>query len=42
MAPAFSIEVVEIALLLACLRRKMRPADVPPLPRIRSLAYFPP
>ena len=36
------VEVVETALLLACLRRKARPADVPPLPRIRSLAYFQP
>ena len=35
-------EVVETALLLACLRRKARPSDVPPLPRIRSLAYFQP
>ena len=37
-----SLEVVETALLLACLRRSVRPADVPPLPRIRSLAYFQP
>jgi hypothetical protein len=36
------LEVVETALLLACLRRKARPSDVPPLPRIRSLAYFQP
>jgi hypothetical protein len=36
------LEVVETALLLACLRRKARPPDVPPLPRIRSLAYFQP
>ena len=34
--------VVETALLMACLRRNTRPADVPPLPRIRSLAYFQP
>src|ERR1700694_2999653 len=34
------LEVVEAALLLACLRRTVRPSDVPPLPRIRSLAYF--
>lgn len=34
------LEVVETALLLACLRRTARPSDVPPLPRIRSLAYF--
>jgi hypothetical protein len=36
------LEVVETALLLACLRRSVRPVDVPPLPRIRSLAYFQP
>src|SRR5438552_15335998 len=36
------LEVVETALLLACLRRTVRPDDVPPLPRIRSLAYFQP
>jgi hypothetical protein len=36
------LEVVETALLLACLRRKARPTDVPPLPRVRSLAYFQP
>jgi hypothetical protein len=36
------LEVVETALLLACLRRKARPSEVPPLPRIRSLAYFQP
>ncbi len=36
------LEVVETALLLACLRRKARPTDVPPLSRIRSLAYFQP
>ena len=36
------LEVVETALLLACLRRMARPPDVPPLPRIRSLAYFQP
>ena len=37
-----SLEVVETALLLACLRRSARPTDMPPLPRIRSLAYFQP
>lgn len=37
-----SLEVVETALLLACLRRTVRPTDAPPLPRIRSLAYFQP
>ncbi|HUQ90368.1 MAG TPA: hypothetical protein VM120_01725 [Bryobacteraceae bacterium] len=36
------LEMVETALLLACLRRKARPTDVPPLPRIRSLVYFQP
>lgn len=36
------LQVVETALLLACLRRTVRPADVPPLPRVRSLAYFQP
>jgi len=36
------LEVVQTALLLACLRRMVRPTDVPPLPRIRSLAYFQP
>jgi hypothetical protein len=36
------LPVVETALLLACLRRLARPSDVPPLPRIRSLAYFEP
>ena len=36
------LEVVETALLLACLRRTVRPADMPPLPRVRSLAYFQP
>ena len=37
-----SISVIEAALLLATLRRLCRPADVPPLPRVRSLAYFQP
>ncbi len=35
-----SLRLVESALLLASLRRLVRPADVPPLPPIRSLAYF--
>jgi hypothetical protein len=35
------LAVVETALLLASLRR-IRPPGVPPLPRIRSLAYFQP
>jgi hypothetical protein len=37
-----SLELAETALLLASLRRMNRPPDVPPLPRIRSLAYFQP
>lgn len=36
------LEAVETALLLASLRRMLRPTDLPPLPRIRSLAYFQP
>jgi len=36
------ISVLETAFLLASLRRSARPPDVPPLPRIRSLAYFQP
>jgi hypothetical protein len=36
------LRVVESALVLASLRRLVRPADVPPLPPIRSLAYFQP
>ena len=36
------LEMVETALLLACLRRTVRPADVPPLTRVRSLAHFHP
>ena len=35
------LTVVEAALLLASLRR-IRPPGAPPLPRIRSLAYFQP
>lgn len=34
------LPVIESAFLLASLRRLMRPADIPPLPSIRSLAYF--
>jgi hypothetical protein len=37
-----SLRLVESALLLGSLRRLMRPAGVPPLPPIRSLAYFQP
>jgi hypothetical protein len=36
------LSVVEAALLLASLRRLIRPADRPPLLPIRSLAYFQP
>ncbi len=36
------LRLVESALLLASLRRLVRPEDVPPLPPIRSLAYFQP
>ncbi|HEV3206778.1 MAG TPA: hypothetical protein VGZ28_07470 [Terriglobales bacterium] len=36
------VELVESALLLASLRRLCRPTDLPPLPPIRSLAYFQP
>lgn len=35
-------ETVETALLLATLRRRLRPSHAPPLPAIRSLAYFQP
>ena len=34
------LAVVENALVLAAARRIFRPADAPPLPPIRSLAYF--
>ena len=36
------LPVVESALLLASLRRIVRPADAAPLPPVRSLAYFKP
>ena len=36
------LAVVENALVLACARRLIRPADAPPLGVIRSLAYFSP
>jgi hypothetical protein len=36
------LPLVEAALLLGSLRRLIRPSDLPPLPRIRSLAYFQP
>ena len=35
-----SASVIENAFVLAAARRLMRPADVPPLGTIRSLAYF--
>ena len=36
------LRIVESALLLGSLRRLIRPPDLPPLPPIRSLAYFQP
>jgi hypothetical protein len=36
------VNVIENALTLAAARRSARPADVPPLATIRSLAYFEP
>ena len=36
------LPLVESALLLASLRRLARPSELPPLPPIRSLAYFQP
>ena len=36
------LSVIETALLMASLRRSMRPHEAPRLPRIRSLAYFRP
>jgi transposase len=36
------LTLIESALLLASLRRLLRPADSPPLSLIRSLAYFQP
>jgi hypothetical protein len=37
---ALPLSLVESALLLATLRRLSRPSELPPLPKIRSLAYF--
>jgi hypothetical protein len=34
------LSTIESALLLASLRRRIRPEGLPPLPAIRSLAYF--
>jgi hypothetical protein len=36
------LQLTESALLLASLRRLVRPGDLPPLPPIHSLAYFRP
>lgn len=36
------LPTIESALLLACLRRRIRAEGLPPLPPIRSLAYFQP
>ena len=36
------LSLVETALLLGSLRRLCRPSELPPLPRVRSLAYFEP
>jgi len=35
-----SVTVIENAFVLAAARRLIRPADAPPLGKIRSLAYF--
>ena len=37
---AVPLALVESALLLATLRRLSRPSELPPLPKVRSLAYF--
>jgi|ERR1019366_3019316 hypothetical protein len=37
---AVPLALVESALLLATLRRLSRSSELPPLPKIRSLAYF--
>jgi hypothetical protein len=37
---AVPLTLVESALLLATLRRLTRSSDLPPLPKVRSLAYF--
>jgi hypothetical protein len=36
------LALIETAFLLGSLRRLLRPSDAPPLPPIRSLAYFRP
>jgi hypothetical protein len=35
-----SVKVIEDALVLAAVRRLIRPCDAPPLGTVRSLAYF--
>ena len=35
-----SLKIIENALVLAAMRRLIRPSDAPPLGTIRSLAYF--
>lgn len=37
---AVPLPLIESALLLGTLRRLIRPQGLPPLPKIRSLAYF--
>jgi hypothetical protein len=39
-AEAVPLSLIESALLLGTLRRFSRPSGLPPLPKIRSLAYF--
>lgn len=39
-ADAVPLPLIESALLLGTLRRLIRPEGLPPLPKIRSLAYF--
>ena len=41
-ADAVPLPLIESALLLGTLRRLTRPQSLPPLPKIRSLAYFVP
>jgi len=39
---AVPLPLIETALLLGSLRRLIRPAEAPPLPPVRSFAYFQP